>query len=183
MFVPFALIITAFVIRKVRRDTEYRIGIGFPFDQHDIIWKGSVLYIFPMYAFFAGVIAGLVGIGGGLIIGPILIELGVNPVISTVTSNFLVLFTSSSTSIQFTLMGMMNINYGGICTLFSIVGSFIGTVTVHYLLLITKRESVLVIVLSFVLLLSSILLPGYSLYESLNKLSYGIHIWDFNTPC
>lgn len=174
---------TFYVIRHVRRETDYRMSINFPYDHHDIIWKGSLLYLFPLYAFFAGLIAGIVGIGGGLIIGPLLIGLGVNPIISTVTSNFLVLFTSSSTSIQFTLMGMMNINYGGICTFFSIVGSFIGTVTVHYILLITKRESILVILLALVLMMSTIMLPGYSLYESISKLSHGIDIWDFNTPC
>jgi uncharacterized membrane protein YfcA len=174
---------TAYGIRHVRKETEYRLSIAFPYDNNDIVWKGPILFKFPLYAFFAGLIAGLVGIGGGLIIGPLLIELGVNPIISTVTSNFLVLFTSSSTSIQFTLMGMMNLNYGGICTLFSIIGSFIGTVTVHYLLIVTKRESVLVIVLSFVLLLSTILLPGYSIYETVSNLKDGINIWDFNSPC
>jgi len=49
-------------------------------------------------------LAGLLGIGGGTILGPLLLEIGLHPVVSTATSNFLVLFTSSSTSIQFILL-------------------------------------------------------------------------------
>jgi len=52
----------------------------------------------------SGILAGLLGIGGGLILGPLLLELGLHPIVSTATTNFLVLFTSSSTSIQFFLL-------------------------------------------------------------------------------
>jgi len=48
--------------------------------------------------------AGLLGIGGGLILGPLLLQLNIHPMVSTATSNFLVLFTASSTSIQFIIL-------------------------------------------------------------------------------
>jgi uncharacterized membrane protein YfcA len=55
--------------------------------------------------------AGLLGIGGGTILGPLLLELGLHPIVSTSTSNFLVLFTSSSTSIQFILLVIFQLSF------------------------------------------------------------------------
>ena len=57
-----------------------------------------------MYSFTSGCMAGLLGIGGGLILGPLLLQLNIHPMVSTATSNFLVLFTASSTSIQFIIL-------------------------------------------------------------------------------
>ncbi len=178
-YIPIGLIITIQAAKLILSENKYRLDIGFPYDKNDIMWRRDLLYKFPIFGFLAGTVAGSVGIGGGLLLGPLLIELGINPVISTVTSNFLVLFTSSSTSIQFSLAGMMNISYGGICTFFSMSGSLIGTLTLHYILIIYKRESILVFVLVFVLVISSIILPIYSLLQ----ISNGDKILDFSSFC
>lgn len=86
------------------KEYEYRLSINYPYNDSDIKWNTKLLIKFPIYSFISGVMAGLLGIGGGLILGPLLLELGLHPVVSTATSNFLVLFTSSSTSIQFILL-------------------------------------------------------------------------------
>jgi len=50
--------------------------------------------------FIAGVLAGSLGIAGGLVMGPILLMIGLDPRISTATSNFMGVFTACSTSVQ-----------------------------------------------------------------------------------
>ena len=103
-FVPFTLLITYIVSRIIYKEYVYRISIGYPYNNTDIKWCNAIFIKFPFYAFISGTMAGLLGIGGGLILGPLLLQLGLHPVVSTATSNFLVLFTSSSTSIQFILL-------------------------------------------------------------------------------
>jgi uncharacterized membrane protein YfcA len=127
--------------------------------------------------------AGLLGIGGGLILGPLLLELGLHPIVSTATSNFLVLFTSSSTSIQFILLGMMNVDFGIACTLASTIGSYIGTVLIQKLIEKTKRSSYLIFSLGIVLGLSTLLIPGHTLSNILKQVKEGKSIWKFNSPC
>ena len=95
---------TYFISRKIQREYDYRVSIAYPYNNTDIKWNNSIFVKFPIYSFISGLLAGLLGIGGGLILGPLLLELGLHPVVSTATSNFLVLFTSSSTSIQFILL-------------------------------------------------------------------------------
>ena len=112
------MIITYLVARKIKKEYEYRVSIGYPYNNTDIKWNQNIFIKFPIYSFVSGLMAGLLGIGGGLILGPLLLELGLHPMISTATSNFLVLFTSSSTSIQFIiLVKFLNLIY-----IFSIVG-------------------------------------------------------------
>jgi len=81
----------------------YRKNIGYKFHDQDIKWTKKIVRLYPIYALLTGTMAGLLGIGGGLLIGPLLLDLGVHPIVSSATSNFLILFISSSTSIQFML--------------------------------------------------------------------------------
>jgi uncharacterized membrane protein YfcA len=104
LYFPFALLLTYIACIKINKEYHYRLQIGYPYNPSDIKWDRSIFIKFPTYAFISGLMAGLLGIGGGLILGPLLLELGLHPLVSTATSNFLVLFTSSSTSIQFILL-------------------------------------------------------------------------------
>ena len=110
LYLPFALLITYAISREISAEYKYRISIGYNYNKYDIIWNDKIFIIYPIYSFISGVMAGLLGIGGGLIIGPLLLELGMHPIVSTATSNFMVVFTSSSTSIQFIIFVCINLN-------------------------------------------------------------------------
>lgn len=182
-YLPIAAFITYLFARKVLKEYEYRQSIGFPYHKNDIKWTLSIILTYPLYAFCGGVMAGLLGIGGGLILGPLLLELGLHPVISTATSNFLVLFTSSSTSLQFILLGMMNFSYGIICTVASTLGSYLGTIVIQRLLEKTGRFSILIFSLAAVLGISTVFIPGYTFLRISDQLKHNINIWVFRSPC
>lgn len=84
-------------------------------------------------AFVTGILAGLVGIGGGLIFSPFMIAMGVNPHVAVATSTFCVIFTSTSTTMQYLLLGRIFVPlafFYGICNQ---VSSYGGTYLIHYI--------------------------------------------------
>jgi len=64
---------------------------------------------FPAMAFFAGICSGLMGIGGGLIFAPFLLMSGIEPSKAVVTSATCVIFTATSTTMQYIFLGRVMI--------------------------------------------------------------------------
>ena len=60
---------------------SYRSSIGYPYHRKDVHWTPHLVIVYPIYALISGCMAGLLGIGGGLILGPLLLELGLHPTV------------------------------------------------------------------------------------------------------
>eukprot|EP00746_Dinoflagellata_sp_MGD_P168182 gnl/MRDRNA2_/MRDRNA2_99429_c0_seq1.p1 gnl/MRDRNA2_/MRDRNA2_99429_c0~~gnl/MRDRNA2_/MRDRNA2_99429_c0_seq1.p1 ORF type:complete len:485 (+),score=82.66 gnl/MRDRNA2_/MRDRNA2_99429_c0_seq1:85-1539(+) len=89
-----------------------------------------VLYMFV--AVSAGCLAGLVGIGGGLIFSPFFLLIGVEPSVAVATSATCVLFTSSSTTCQYFLTGRIDVLLACIYGVANVIASYFGTSFVHH---------------------------------------------------
>lgn len=79
--------------RSQRRDD---LGDAYPRLPNDLAWDDAMLAKFPRVALLAGLAAGLLGIGGGMVIGPLFLEIGMEPQVGTSTCAFMILFTATS---------------------------------------------------------------------------------------
>lgn len=61
-----------------------------------LVWTGM--------GFMAGLCAALLGIGGGMIKGPLMLQMGTLPQVAVATSSFMILFTSAATTFNFLLL-------------------------------------------------------------------------------
>jgi uncharacterized membrane protein YfcA len=93
-------------------------------------WPKSELWKIALLGVTAGILAGLVGVGGGLIFAPGLLFLGVDPAVTVATSTFCVLFTSSSTTLQYLFLGRIILPLVPVYATVNIVASMIGTTLV-----------------------------------------------------
>lgn len=59
----------------------------------------------------AGLVSGLIGISGGVVMGPIQLAYGFRPEVSAATSSCIVVITSLMNTILFIKAGMMTVNY------------------------------------------------------------------------
>jgi len=84
-------------------------------------------------AFVTGALAGMVGIGGGLIFSPFFIMMSMDPATAVATSTTCVLFTSSSTTLQYLLTDRIIVSLTVVYGLVSLVASHAGTKCVHVL--------------------------------------------------
>ena len=182
-FCLFAMLVNFITLGHIKKEYYYRMNIGFPYDGKDIIWTSGKCIQMGITGLTSGFIAGTIGIGGGVVLGPLLLGLGIYPVVSTVTTNFLVLLTSSSTSLQFILYNMMNYEYAIISIAFSVAGSYIGTKIIHYYFKQTGRESLLIFALVLVIGSSALILPISSILSTINDVHRGIDVFRFRSPC
>lgn len=87
----------------------------------------STLRNFAYLGVLAGLLAGLVGVGGGLIFAPGMLFLGVDALTTVATSTFCVLFTSSSTTLQYLFLSRIILQLVPVYAVVNILASLIGT--------------------------------------------------------
>jgi len=143
---------------------EEKQRLGFEFVEGDLMWTRRNVRIYPLYTITAGFAAGALGIAAGTILGPILLEMGLVPLVGTSSSGFMVIFTASSTTFQFLVMGQLQIDYAMFFCLIGFVGGAIGNTGVGFLVKKYKKTWFIVALLSGVLALSTFLM-GYAGYE------------------
>ncbi|KAL8427337.1 hypothetical protein Efla_002300 [Eimeria flavescens] len=66
-------------------------------------------FVYPVLSLLAGVLAGAIGIGGGLVKGPLLLEIGLSPLAAVSTANFMIFFTSSANTLQYAILGRLEL--------------------------------------------------------------------------
>ncbi|OEH78079.1 hypothetical protein cyc_07766 [Cyclospora cayetanensis] len=66
-------------------------------------------FVYPLLSMMAGVLAGAIGIGGGLVKGPLLLEIGLSPLAAVSTANFMIFFTSSANTLQYATLGRLDL--------------------------------------------------------------------------
>ena len=182
-FLIIVLFYDYYIINHIETEYSYRKIINFPYDERDIVWTKPTIIKLAFIGLLAGFIAGVIGIGGGVVLGPILLDLGIHPIVGSVTTNMLVLITSSSTTFQFILFKMLNLQYGIICIIFSAIGSYCGTYLVNTYVRKTGKQSFIVLVLFCVVIISAVVLPLSSLLNIIDDYRKGYNIFEFESLC
>jgi len=96
-------------------------------------WTLHEIAVYETMGVTTGCLAGLVGIGGGLIFSPFFLVMGVDPAVAVATSSTCVIFTSSSTTLQYLFTDRVITSLAAIYGIVNLVASWVGTSFVHYL--------------------------------------------------
>lgn len=128
-------------ILKARSKRREELGDAYPRLPNDLSWDNKMLAKFPKVALLAGVAAGLLGIGGGMVIGPLFLEIGLEPVVGTSTCAFMILFTATSGVMLYLFSGNLGWQLCVWCIAFGMLSGQIGQRGVNYILKKTGRPS------------------------------------------
>jgi uncharacterized membrane protein YfcA len=128
-------------------------------------------------SYIGGIGSGLFGLGGGLILGMHLMSVGVPPELTTALTGFNLLWVSSSTSMQYALIGALHVRHAGPLMVVSLVGSLMGQLILKQLIKKYQRPSLIIWVVFVGRVIAAIVLPieaFYRLYENpSNSLAIG----------
>jgi uncharacterized membrane protein YfcA len=139
--------------------------------QADIHWNRKNTLTVPLVSLPAGLIASLCGIGGGMVIGPILLELGARVSSVPATSTFVVLVTASSSTIQFVLTGNLPFFYAITFATLGGSGTLMGIYMQDFILKRSENANFVIVLVITTILIASTGLMGYSGIRNVIRLS------------
>ena len=181
-FLPFPILLSLQFTSDIISQHKYRIKIGFPFSEHDVDWDYNSAIKHQIYGFFSGVICGCLGLGGGTLLGPLFLHLNFHPNRIRSTSNFLVMITSFSSTVQFCMMGMVQFTYGIPFAIIGGLSALLGNYGINLLIGKIGRPSIPIICLGL-LFSTSLIAVFINFIINLNDTSYWENIWAFHSPC
>ncbi|KAK6773457.1 hypothetical protein RDI58_028695 [Solanum bulbocastanum] len=147
-----------------------------------ITWKVHQLILYCCCGILAGIVGGLLGLGGGFILGPLFLELGIPPQASSATATFVMIFSSSMSVIQYYLIGRFPVPYALYFVAVATVAALVGQHVVRKIISIVGRASVIIFILAFTIFVSALTLGGVGIADTIRKIKEGQYM-GFDNIC
>ncbi|RLD86840.1 MAG: sulfite exporter TauE/SafE family protein [Bacteroidetes bacterium] len=134
LFVAFLLFSgLMFLFHKSKQDNQYRTDKPY--------------FKLTLIGAFAGLLSGLLGIGGGGIISPLMLMMGFNPKKIAAITAFVVPFSSFSGFLTYWAMGNVNWHILAVASVAGIIGATLGTLFMHKKLNPNHVKKILAVIL------------------------------------
>ncbi|XP_010249715.1 PREDICTED: uncharacterized protein LOC104592187 [Nelumbo nucifera] len=133
-------------------------------------WKVHQLILYCSCGVLAGMVGGLLGLGGGFILGPLFLELGIPPQVSSATATFAMTFSSSMSVVEYYLLKRFPVPYALYFVAVATVAAFIGQHVVRKLIIILGRASLIIFILSLTIFVSAVSLGGVGISNMIGKI-------------
>ncbi|XP_041027183.1 sulfite exporter TauE/SafE family protein 4-like [Juglans microcarpa x Juglans regia] len=155
---PIALGVFGYEAVKLYREHKKRkrTGNAESICEASIEWTVTHIAFCSLCGILGGTVGGLLGSGGGFILGPLLLEIGVIPQVASATATFVMTFSSSLSVVEFYLLKRFPIPYALYLTSVSVLAGFWGQFFIRKLITILRRASVIIFILSGVIFLSAL---------------------------
>jgi uncharacterized membrane protein YfcA len=151
------LMLTVLGLYINRSEQALKIKVGKGLVPSDIRYTGKQLLVLPLFAFLGGLISGTLGIGGSSVFNPIMIGLGVPPIVATSTGMYMVLYSTGASTVMYLNYGTMNLQFMVWLSFWSSIGIVVGINMVNSIMQKYNRQSILVAMLAVILVVSAVL--------------------------
>lgn len=169
---PVALWVFGYESVKLYKDYERRkiTGNTESICEASIQWTPMHITFCALCGVLGGTVGGLLGSGGGFILGPLLLEIGVIPQVASATATFVMMFSSSLSVVEFYLLKRFPIPYALYLIGVSILAGFWGQFFIRKLVAFLKRASVIVFILSAVIFASALTMGVIGVEKSIKMI-------------
>ncbi|XP_071903213.1 sulfite exporter TauE/SafE family protein 3-like [Coffea arabica] len=145
-------------------------------------WSIYQLVLCCLCGILAGIVGGLLGLGGGFILGPLFLELGVPPQVSSATATFAMTFSSSMSVIQYYLLRRFPVPYAVYFVSVATVAALVGQHVVRKMISVLGRASLIIFILAFTIFVSAISLGGVGIPNMIDRIA-GKEYMGFDDIC
>ncbi|KAK7406685.1 hypothetical protein VNO78_08315 [Psophocarpus tetragonolobus] len=164
--VPIAVSVTLFEAIGLYKGTRVIASKG----KEITNWKIHQIILYCCTGIVAGMVGGLLGLGGGFILGPLFLELGIPPQVASATSTFAMLFSSSMSVVQYYLLDRFPVPYAAYFVLVATIAAFTGQHVVRKVIIVLGRASIIIFILALTIFISAISLGGVGIENIIEKI-------------
>nr|XP_007159525.1 hypothetical protein PHAVU_002G244800g [Phaseolus vulgaris]ESW31519.1 hypothetical protein PHAVU_002G244800g [Phaseolus vulgaris] len=135
-------------------------------------WRVWQLILFCGCGTLAGTIAGLLGLGGGFILAPLFLGIGIPPQVASATSILAMAFSASMAAVEYYLLKRFPVRYALYLVAVATAASLVGQHLVRKMVAVLGRASVIIFILTFTLSVSAVLLGGVGVSHMIQKIEH-----------
>lgn len=157
------LLVMSFARSYLDKRHKIKERCGYPYVEGDIKWDSRATIVYPIICSAAGFCAGMFGIGGGIVKGPLMLAMGVHPKVASAASACMILLTAFAATTSFMVFGLLDYEYAGICLVLGFIATFVGQIGLSYLMQKYQRNSYIAFSIGGIVLLSAFLITIQSL--------------------
>jgi len=154
--IPWVLVISYIGRAHLLKTWALKDKCGYEYLPQDVVWDETATIKYPLMCSMAGLAAGMFGIGGGIVKGPLMLEMNVYPPVTSATSATMILFTSSAASVSYLLFEQLNLNYAVVLFCLGIIFTLAGQIGLNKLVKKYKRNSLIVLLIGTIVALSAV---------------------------
>ena len=147
--------------------------LNYKYVEGDVEWNERSTVIYPSLCFFAGFFAGLFGVGGGIVKGPLMLQMGVHPLVASATCAVMIMFTSVAATTMFMAFGTLTWDYGLFLFVIGFITTVIGQFGVSYLVQKYQRVSLVSLSIGAVVAISTVLMGLQSIFSLIDAQNGG----------
>ncbi|XP_031487415.1 sulfite exporter TauE/SafE family protein 3-like isoform X2 [Nymphaea colorata] len=133
-------------------------------------WKTHQLVLHCCFGTLAGIVGGLLGLGGGFILVPLFLELGIPPQVASATATFVMTFSSSMSVVEYYLLNRIPVPYALYFIAVATAAAFVGQHVVRKLIIVLGRASIIIFILASTIFVSAISLGGVGISNMIHKI-------------
>ncbi|KAL8245220.1 hypothetical protein R6Q59_011478 [Mikania micrantha] len=169
---PVALAVFGYECVKLYRESKKRKNMGNPESvcEAAIDWTAPHLMFCAFCGILGGTVGGLLGSGGGFILGPLLLEIGVMPQVASATATFVMMFSSSLSVVEFYLLKRFPIPHALYLMAVSVMAGFWGQFVIRRVVAFLQRASLIVFILSAVIFASAVTMGVIGVVKSIKMI-------------
>lgn len=154
--VPVCGTVTLVVRRHLLRKSALRQRAGLVRGEGELCWNARNTILYPGICSTAGVVAGLFGVGGGIVKSPLMLELGVCPQVAAATSSTMIAFTAGSACVVYLNFGGLDSSVAVPLLALGFLATLVGQLGTSYLVKALGRKSVIIFVMTALMFLSTL---------------------------
>ncbi|KAK7328031.1 hypothetical protein VNO77_22125 [Canavalia gladiata] len=177
--VPLAAVFTAWIVFRKEGVRDLTLTPEEPGLSRN---RSSNKFVFPLIALLAGILGGVFGIGGGMLISPLLLQVGIAPEVTAATCSFMVFFSSTMSALQYLLLGMEHEQTAFVLAIICFVASLLGLLVVQKVVRKYGRASIIVFSVGIVMSLSTVLMTSFGAIMVWKDFKSGEYM-GFKLPC